>query len=146
IDPREAERGHEATVRDAGVASRRVDPGDPEGAELTLPRAAIPVRVAKRVHRRLAGRPYELVLGGATAFGLGEELLVLLARGDTTLHACHGLHPSLQVRQQFGTSFRSPFATSAFPAWRRLREGDLCWFRWPLYAFARARRPRPVNS
>ena len=40
IDPREAERGHEATVRDAGVASRRVDPGDPEGAELTLPRAA----------------------------------------------------------------------------------------------------------
>src|SRR4051812_33739988 len=52
-------------------------------------------------------------------------------------------------RYRFGRSLRmsliSPFATTPLPACRRLRAGDLCWFKCPLYAFMREILPVPVT-
>src|SRR4029079_10659841 len=42
-------------------------------------------------------------------------------------------------------SLISPFATRPLPACRRLRAGDLCWFKCPLYAFIRENFPVPVT-
>src|SRR2546426_3800974 len=109
IDPGEAQRGHEPAVGNAGVARRGVDAGDPERPELPLASTAIAVRVAQGVHRRFAGRTYELVLRGATALGLREQLLVLLVCGNAALDPRHPLAPYLQVRKQLADELQIAF-------------------------------------
>src|SRR2546428_12043086 len=125
VDPREAQRGHEAAVGDPRVTRGRVDPRDPERTELTFACTAGPVGLAQGVHRGLAGGSTELVLRGPPTLGLREQLLVLLVSGNSALDPGHPLAPYLQVRQQFAHELQVALGDECLAGVTALSRGGL---------------------
>src|ERR1700730_5349057 len=89
VDAGEFQAVHELVVRHPLAARRRVDPGDPELAHVTLPRAAVAIGVLERMEHRLVGRPEERPVRHAEALGEAEDLLVTPAGGNASLYARH---------------------------------------------------------
>src|SRR5450759_3022021 len=70
---------------------RRVDPDDPELAEVTLPDLAVAGGIGERMEQRFVGRLDQPRAGPLAALGRVQEALVALVRGDAALDASHGL-------------------------------------------------------
>src|SRR5690606_30942309 len=81
LDSRLLQARNEAAVRQAVLAGRGVDPGDPKLPKLPLAHPAVAVGVHQRLHHLLVGRTEELAL--ASPIPLGElENLFMTAPGD----------------------------------------------------------------
>src|SRR5262245_56772536 len=84
------EAAHELRVRRAEGAAPRIDPQDPERAELALLGAAVPVGEGQGPGDGLRGALVETPAAAPVALGLLEHLLPTLASLRPTLGAGHG--------------------------------------------------------
>src|SRR5689334_2909539 len=89
VDAGCAEAGHEPAVAHPLAASRGVDPGDPQGAELTLLFAPVPVGVPHGTLRGLLGGLVELAPATPSTLGGLHDFLLAGVMGHATLHAGH---------------------------------------------------------
>src|SRR5581483_7484933 len=97
-DPGLPQPAHEARVREVERPAGRVDPDDPEGAELALPGPAVAVGEREGAGDRLGGRLVEAAAAAPVALGLLEDLLPALAGLGAALGAWHGdLAPSASL-------------------------------------------------
>src|SRR5207302_962875 len=94
----DADAGHFQTVHELVVghplaARRRVDPGDPELAHVTLAGPPVAVGVLERVQQRLVRGAEQRPVGHPEALRQIQDLLVPAARWDAPLYPWH-LSPS----------------------------------------------------
>ena len=82
------------------LRDRRVDPDDPQAAEVALALLAVAGRVGERVEQGLARRLDQPRAGALATLGVVEEALVAGVRGDAALDSCHVAVWLLEVRQQ----------------------------------------------
>src|SRR5262245_36587207 len=137
LHTRELQALDEAVVRHAVGASRGVDPGDPQLAEVTLAVPPVPVRVLQRVQHlllRLAVQARALPAVPAGVLQYGTALLLGVHR---PLHACHVcLLPLVGGARQRPSSFRmrlvSALLTSSVPDMRRVTLDDFFSRLWRL--------------
>ena len=93
LDVRGLQSRHEAVVREPVRARTRIDPHDPQLAELTLPDLAVAVGVDERVLDLLLRVLVVRLLEAEIPLRLVEDLAPLLAGADGTLDARHSLSP-----------------------------------------------------
>jgi hypothetical protein len=79
----------ERAVRHAILTRRRIDPNNPQAAEITLANTAVTVSIVQGVHERLMGTLVEAIVRRTVAFNLGQDFLVPPVSGHTTLDAGH---------------------------------------------------------
>src|SRR5205823_3238925 len=89
LDLGRLQAGDELVVREAVRAGARVDPHDPEAAELALLVLAVAVGVAERVLDLLLGVRVRALLDPPIALRLLEDLAALLARVNRSLDPWH---------------------------------------------------------
>ena len=89
LDAGGVQPGDEPAVAHVVEAARRVDPLDPQAAELALAGPAVAEGVLPAAHDLLVGRPERAALVAVVALGLLQYLLVALLGSHATLHPCH---------------------------------------------------------
>src|SRR5208283_2183481 len=89
LDPRRSERRDKPAVGEAVLAHRRVDPLDPQGAELALAVLAVAVGVLHRLVDGGLGGADGILAAAEEALGLLQNLLVLGVGGYAPLDARH---------------------------------------------------------
>src|SRR5918996_1377160 len=90
LDSTLLEAGDEPAVAQAVDPGRRVDPGDPQGAELGLLLPAVAVRVPHAALHGLLGSLVQLAPAAPGTLGGLHDLLFPGVVRDTTLHSGHG--------------------------------------------------------
>src|SRR3954451_10874207 len=100
VDVGRLQAGDESRVRDAVLATRRVDAHDPQATELAFARPAVAVRVLERVHHLLVRLAEVTSARARVALRLFEDRPAVLLAADGTLHPCHGPPPRLRTTEQ----------------------------------------------
>src|SRR5262249_55509456 len=142
LDPGLRAAVYELVVREPVRAGSRVDPRDPELAELPLPHLPVAVRVDERVLDLLLRIAVVRALAAPVALCLLENLAALLLRVDGTLDARHLPHPIPSI---FLIAPRSALVTSRSLRKPRLRFDDFFSRLWLRIAGRRRILPLPVT-